>query len=72
MTNTKEELEIEGWKLASVTGGEHLKRTLEMYQELEIEVYIEEFKPEECESCTTCFTDNNEAIYRIYTKRRHT
>ncbi len=65
----KQQLEAEGWKLASVTSGDHLKRTLEMYQELEIEVYLEEVRPEECGGCTECFTAVNETIYRIYTKR---
>ena len=69
MAKTKQELETEGWKLASVTGGDHLKRILEMYQELEIEVYLEEVRPEEYGGCTECFTAGNEAIYRIYTKR---
>jgi len=68
MAKTRHQLEIEGWKVASVTGGDHLKRTLEMYQELGIEVYLEEVKPEECEGCTECFTAGNETIYRIYTK----
>jgi hypothetical protein len=36
MVKTKEQLEREGWKAASVTGGDHLKRALEMYQELGI------------------------------------
>ncbi len=72
MSKTKQQLEAEGWKAASVTGGDHLKRTLEMYQELEIEVYLEEVKPEECGSCTECFTAGNETIHRIYTKRYST
>ena len=72
MSKTKQQLEAEGWKAASVTGGDHLKRTLEMYQELEIEVYLEEVKPEECGSCTECFTAASETIYRIYTKRYST
>jgi hypothetical protein len=72
MSKTKQQLEAEGWKLASVTGGDHLKRTLEMYQELEIEVHLEEVKPEECKGCTDCFTATNETIYRIYTKQHST
>jgi hypothetical protein len=72
MAKTRQELEAEGWKAASVTGGAHLKRTLEMYQELGIEVYLEEVKPEECGGCTECFTAGNETIYRIYTKRYST
>ena len=52
MIKTRQQLAAEGWKIASVTGGTHLKRTLEMYRELEIEVYLEKAKPEECEGCT--------------------
>ena len=69
MAKTKQELEAEGWKVASVTGGDHLKRTLEMYQELGIEVYLEKVEPEGCGGCTECFTAGNEIIYTIYTKR---
>ena len=58
--------------MASVTGGDHLKKTLEMYHELEIEVYLEEVKAEECEGCTECFTAGNETIYRIYTRPNST
>jgi hypothetical protein len=68
MVKTGQQLEAEGWKMASVTGGAHLKRTLEMYQELGVEVYFQEVKPEECEGCAQCFTENNETIYRIYTR----
>ena len=72
MAKTRQQLEAEGWKVASVTGGDHLKRMLEMYQELGIEVYLEEVKPEECEGCTECFTAGNETIYRVYTKPNST
>ena len=72
MKKTRKELEAAGWKLASVTGGDHLKRTLEMYQELGIEVHLEEVKPEECGGCTKCFTADNETIFRIYTKQHST
>ena len=64
----KEKIEREGWKLASTTSGAHLKRILEMYEELGFEVYTEEVTPEECGGCTTCYTAGNEAITRIYTK----
>ena len=66
--NREEELEGEGWKPASTTGGQHLQRILEMYEELGIEVHLEEINPEECEGCTTCYKEGNEIIYRIYTR----
>lgn len=67
-----QQLEAEGWKIASVTGGGHLTRALEMYHKLGIETYLEEVNPEECESCTECFTADNETVYRIYTKQYST
>jgi multimeric flavodoxin WrbA len=64
---TKDELEKEGWKVASITGGEHLRRTLEMYEELGVETYLQEITPEECGGCTECYKAG-ETIHRIYTK----
>ena len=66
--STKTEPEKEGWQLASTTGGQHLRRILEMYQELGFETYLEEVSPEECGGCTECYQAGNETIYRIYTK----
>jgi hypothetical protein len=37
---TTEQLEAEGWKLVSITGGGHLKRMLTIYEEVGIEVYL--------------------------------
>ena len=68
---SREELEKEGWKLAATTSGAHLKRILDMYRELDIEVYLEEVTPEECGGCTTCYVAGEETITRIYT-RLHT
>jgi len=68
---TKEQLETEGWQVALITGGDHLRRALETYQELGIEVYLEEVDPKECEGCTECYRMSNEAIYRIYTKTKN-
>ena len=65
---SKHELESEGWTVASISGGDHLKRILEMYHELGFETYLEEVKPEECNTCTACFSTNGEIVYRIYTK----
>ena len=66
---TRQELEKEGWELASTTSGAHLRRTLEMYQELGFDVYLEEITSEEC-GCTICYVTGNEAITRIYTRRK--
>lgn len=67
---TEEELGREGWKLASTTSGEHLRRILEMYEEIGLDVYLEEVTPEECGGCTVCYTAGDETITRIYTRPR--
>lgn len=67
---TRQELEQEGWQLASTTSGEHLRRLLEMYQEVGLEVYLEEVSPTECQGCTICYVAGDETITRIYTRRK--
>lgn len=67
---TKDELEKEGWRAASITGGQHLRRTLEMYQELGFETYLEEIDSKECGGCTECYKAGDETIYRVYTRMR--
>jgi len=64
----EEKIEREGWRQASITGGQHLERTVEMYKELGFDVYLEEVKPEECGTCTLCYQVGNETIYRVYTR----
>jgi len=68
--STKDELEKQGWKPASVTAGQHLKRTLEMYQELGFETYLEEISPEEYDGCAECYESSGETIYRLYTRSK--
>ena len=72
MNKTRKQLKAEGWKIASVTGGDRLKRTLEIYAELGIELRLEEVNPEECGDCTKCFTAGNKTAFRIYTKQNST
>jgi len=67
---TAEELEKEGWKLASTSSGAQLRRILEMYQEIGLDVYLEEVTPEECGGCTICYTAGDEPITRIYTRAK--
>jgi len=65
---TETQLEKEGWKFATLTGGDHLKRTLEMYRELGIETSLLEVDPEKCGTCTQCFVTSGEKLYRVYIK----
>lgn len=59
-----------GWTEVSISGGAHLERMVETYQELGFEVYLEEVDPNECEGCTLCYQEGHETIYRLYTRAR--
>ena len=65
---TNEQLEAEGWKLASITSGEHLKRMLDMYEELGIEVYVKKTSAKECLNCTECYKEDKAFISKVYTR----
>jgi hypothetical protein len=58
------------WKEVAVDGETHLKRVVDMYEELGFEVRLEEAKPEEVEQCTQCLQESGEKIYRIYARRK--
>ncbi len=63
----KDRMERESWHLATTTSAQDLKRILEMYHELGLDVYTEKVTPEECGECTVCYLADGEALYRIYT-----
>ncbi|MFC1873243.1 hypothetical protein ACFLW3_00305 [Chloroflexota bacterium] len=70
MANIEEKLLKEGWKPASVSGGGHLNRILDMYKELGVETHLEGIKPESCGECTLCFQEGGDTMYRIYTREK--
>jgi len=59
-----------GWKEVAVDSETHLKRLVDMYEELGFEVCLEEVKPDEVEQCTQCLQEKGEKIYRIYARRK--
>jgi len=67
---TPEELGREGWRLSATTGGDDLRRVLEMCSETGFEVYLETVLPQDCGDCAACFNDGNTVITRVYTRRR--
>lgn len=67
-TNNIKILEEDGWQFVTISGGDHLKHTLEMYRELGIDTRLVEVDPGSCEDCLKCFTSGNEVAYRIYIK----
>jgi len=66
----REEMQKGQWILASISGGAHLERTVEMYKELGFEVYLGEVSPEDCGECRVCYDAGNETMYRIYTRAK--
>jgi hypothetical protein len=62
--------EIMDWQEVAIDGETHLKRVVDMYEELGFEVRLEEVKPEEVEHCTKCLQEKDEKIYRVYARRK--
>jgi len=58
------------WQEVAVDGEKHLKRLVDMYEELGFELYLEQVKPEEVEQCTQCLEESGEKIYRVYVRRK--
>ena len=58
------------WQEVGVDGETHLKRVMDMYEELGFEIRLEEVKPEEVEHCTQCLQEKGEKIYRAYARRK--
>ena len=58
------------WQEVAIDGETHLKRVVDMYEELGFEVRLEEVKPEEVEQCTQCLQERGERIYRVHARRK--
>jgi hypothetical protein len=58
------------WQEVAIDGETHLKRLMDMYEELGFEVRLEEIKPEAVEQCTQCLQEKGEKIYRVYARRK--
>jgi len=61
----------EEWQKVYEGGGAHLKRVIEMYEELGMEIKLEEVSLSECEKCKKCYEIGQEKLYRIYVKKAH-
>ena len=58
------------WKEVGIDCETHLRRVIEMYEELGFEVKLEEISPQELEHCIACLEARGEKVYRIYTRRK--
>ena len=59
----------EGWGEVGISGGSHLERMVEMYQELDFEVRLEQITPEDQE-CAKCYEETCETPYRVYVRSK--
>lgn len=66
---SKEMVEM-GWEEVAIDSGDHVQRMVEMYKELDFEIYLEEVKPEDVSRCTDCYEASGEKLYRVYTRRK--
>jgi hypothetical protein len=59
----------QGWWEVAISGGPHLERILQMYQELGFEVHLEEVMPGE-QQCLNCYEKRGETPYVVYVRSR--
>jgi hypothetical protein len=64
------QVEEGGWREALISGGDHLKRVLDEYVELDFECLLEELDSPNVEGCTECFKVEGERIFRVYVRSR--
>ena len=58
------------WQEVAIDGEKHLKRLVDMYEELGFELRLKEVKPEDLEQCTQCLEESGEKIYQVYAWRK--
>ncbi len=63
------QVQEQGWREALISSGDHLKRVLDEYGELDFECLLEEIEVSEIDGCTECFK-TGERIYRVYVRPR--
>lgn len=66
----QEELAREGWEKKTIADEPRLSEIVEMYKEIDFEVHLEPFNPEEEEGCTDCMKASPETYKVIYTRKK--
>ncbi|MFC1911074.1 hypothetical protein ACFLXM_00130 [Chloroflexota bacterium] len=54
----------------AIDGETHLRRVVDMYEELGFEVRLDKVKPEEVAQCTQCLQQKRERIYQVHARRK--
>ena len=59
------------WQEVAIDCETHIKRVVDMYEELGFEVRMVEVDPKELQRCIRCLKERGEKMYRVYTKRNN-
>jgi branched-subunit amino acid aminotransferase/4-amino-4-deoxychorismate lyase len=59
-----------GWREVAIDGETHLKRLMDMCNELDFEIRTEEVNRQDVEECTQCLQERGEKIYRVYARHK--
>ncbi len=66
----EEELIREGWEKQSTNDEPRLSELAELYRELDFEVHLEPFHPEETQECTECMKVSPDKYKTIYIRKK--
>ena len=66
----EEELAREGWEKQTTYDEPRLSEMVAMYQEINFEVHLEPFNPDEDPGCTECMKTSPEIYKTIYTRKK--
>jgi hypothetical protein len=66
----EEELARDGWKKQVTLDEPRLSDVVEMYAEIDFEIHLEPFHPEEEAGCTECMRNAPENFKTIYTRKK--
>ncbi len=66
----EEELTRQGWEKQTAHDEPRLSDVVEMYEEMNFEVHLEPFNPDEESGCITCMKEMPEKYKTIYTRKK--
>ena len=69
-TTRQEELTGQGWQKQATYDEPRLSEMVAMYNEIGMEVHLEDFHPDEAPACTECITVRLDQYKTIYTRKR--
>jgi protein-arginine kinase activator protein McsA len=67
---SKARLMEEGWEMRSTMDEPRLSELVEMYEELDLEVHLEPFNPENETGCAECMKASPERFKTIFTRKK--